>query len=96
MIGLPVAHVGGIPIEETLAMYGPGVLVALGVAAACVRARLRRGVLSRHRPHPGRRFGRVARSARVESNSDGDDRRARRSMAPSDGDAAVFDGERSW
>ena len=24
MIGLPLAHVGGIPIEETLGSFGPG------------------------------------------------------------------------
>jgi hypothetical protein len=37
-----IAHVGGIPIEETLGMYGPALLLALGAASARVRARLRR------------------------------------------------------
>ena len=42
MIGVPLAHVGGIPIEETLASFGPALLVAFGVASAQLRARLRR------------------------------------------------------
>jgi hypothetical protein len=37
-----IAHVGGIPIEETLGMYGPALLLALGAASARVGARLRR------------------------------------------------------
>jgi hypothetical protein len=42
MIGVPIAHVGGIPLEETLASLGPALLVAFGVAWANLRARLRR------------------------------------------------------
>ena len=42
MIGVPLAHVAGIPVEETLASLGPAVLVGFGVASAQVRARLRR------------------------------------------------------
>lgn len=42
MIGLPFAHIAGIPVEETLASYGPALLIALGAAAAMVRAHLRR------------------------------------------------------
>jgi hypothetical protein len=38
----PIAHVGGIPIEETLAAFGPPLLVAFGVASEQLRARLRR------------------------------------------------------
>jgi hypothetical protein len=41
MIGVPFAHVGGVPVEETLASSGPALLVALGVARAQLRARLR-------------------------------------------------------
>ena len=41
MIGPPVAHVGGIPIEETLASYGPALLLAAGVASAWLSARIR-------------------------------------------------------
>ena len=41
MSGLPLAHVGGLPIEETLGSFGPALLVALGVAWAKLRARLR-------------------------------------------------------
>jgi hypothetical protein len=44
-----IAHVGGIPIEETLGMYGPTLLLALGAASASVRARLRRVRSGRNR-----------------------------------------------
>jgi hypothetical protein len=37
-----IAHVGGIPVEETLGMYGPALLLVLGAASASVGARLRR------------------------------------------------------
>jgi hypothetical protein len=36
-----IAHVGGIPIEETLASFGPALLVGFGVAWAKLRARFR-------------------------------------------------------
>ena len=47
-----VAHVGGVPIEETLAAGGPALLTAVGAAVAQLHARLRRrrpevGVASR-------------------------------------------------
>jgi hypothetical protein len=35
-----LAHVGGFPIEETLATAGPALLVAFGVAWANLRARV--------------------------------------------------------
>jgi hypothetical protein len=38
---IPIAHAGGLPIEETLASFGPPLLVAFGVAWAKLRARLR-------------------------------------------------------
>ena len=34
MTGLPIAHVGAIPIEETLASLGPATLFAFAVAWA--------------------------------------------------------------
>jgi hypothetical protein len=37
-----IAHVGGIPIEQTLALNGPALLLALGAASASLGARLRR------------------------------------------------------
>ena len=40
MIGAPIAHIGGLPIEETLASFGPALVVAFGVAWARLRARL--------------------------------------------------------
>jgi hypothetical protein len=39
--GVPVAHLGGLPIEETLGLYGPALLVAAGAASASLHARLR-------------------------------------------------------
>ena len=42
MITLPAAHIGGIPIEETLASFGPALLIGLGVAWAKLRTRLSR------------------------------------------------------
>jgi hypothetical protein len=55
---IPFAHVGGLPIEETLALYGPGLLLAFGGVTATVRARLRqvtrrRGARRRGRPTAG-------------------------------------------
>jgi hypothetical protein len=37
MMGIPVAHVAGIPIEETLASFGPALLLIAGVASARLR-----------------------------------------------------------
>jgi SAM-dependent methyltransferase len=42
-----IAHVGGIPLEETLGLYGPALLLAGGAASASLSARLRR--ISRRR-----------------------------------------------
>jgi hypothetical protein len=42
MMGVPIAHVAGIPIEETIGMYGPAFLLAFGAACTIVRARFRR------------------------------------------------------
>ena len=53
MIGLPLAHVGGIPIEETLGSLGPALLLGFGAAWAKLRARLRRCALAPARTHPG-------------------------------------------
>ena len=66
MIGVPFAHVGGLPIEETLGSFGPALLVGFGVAWAQLRARLRR-VRSRASAHApprrkGARCGRAGRS----------------------------------
>ena len=54
MIGVPLAHVGGLPIEETLGSLGPALLVGFGVTWANVRARVRR-VRSRASPHGPRK-----------------------------------------
>jgi hypothetical protein len=37
-----IAHIGGIPVEETIASFAPVVAVASGCCVATVRARLRR------------------------------------------------------
>jgi hypothetical protein len=42
MTGLPLAHVGGIPFEETLGSLGPALLVAAAAASAKLNARRRR------------------------------------------------------
>jgi hypothetical protein len=66
MISVPLAHVGGIPIEETLGSLGPALLVAFGMAWAKLRARLRR-VRSPARAHaPPRKKGRAVRAGRSE------------------------------
>jgi hypothetical protein len=38
----PGAHIAGLPVEETIASFGPVLLVALGVWATMLRARFRR------------------------------------------------------
>ena len=37
---MTLAHVGGIPVEETIGALGPALLVVLGAASAALRARL--------------------------------------------------------
>ena len=54
MIGVPFAHVGGLPIEETLGSFGPVLFVALGVAWAKLRARVRPGGPSKEARSAGR------------------------------------------
>lgn len=39
---LPVAHIAGIPVEETLGMLAPAGTAMVGVLGANVRSRLRR------------------------------------------------------
>jgi hypothetical protein len=64
VISLPFAHVGGIPIEETLGSFGPALLVGLGVTWAKLSARLRT-VRSRAGAHASRtRGGRAERGGR--------------------------------
>lgn len=41
MIGVWLAHMGGLPIEETIGLFGPALLAGLGAALATVRARVR-------------------------------------------------------
>jgi hypothetical protein len=38
-MSVPLAHVGGLPIEETLGSFGPALLIAFGAVAARLRAR---------------------------------------------------------
>jgi hypothetical protein len=42
MTGTPIAHIGGIPLEETLGSLGPALLVGFVVAWANLRSRLGR------------------------------------------------------
>jgi hypothetical protein len=41
MIGVPIAHVAGMPIEETVGMYGPVLVLVAGAASAKVGLRFR-------------------------------------------------------
>jgi hypothetical protein len=52
MIGAPLAHMGGIPIEETIGPLGPALLAGLGLAWANIRARLRAVARSRDAREP--------------------------------------------
>lgn len=50
---VPVAHIAGIPVEETLGAFGPALVMILGAATISMRARWRRlrdGVLLRTQP----------------------------------------------
>jgi hypothetical protein len=70
MISAPLAHVGGVPIEETVASLGPALLIAVGVAWANLRARLR-PLRPRATAHPaqegGAPCGRAGRTAVKDS-----------------------------
>jgi len=55
MISAPLAHVAGLPIEETLGSLGPALLAGLGVAWARAHARLRRARYFAVRPGADRR-----------------------------------------
>jgi hypothetical protein len=46
---LPLAHIAGVPVEETVASFVPVLAVAGGCCVATVRARLRRLRASRDR-----------------------------------------------
>jgi transposase InsO family protein len=72
---LPIAHVGSLPIEETLGSFGPALLVAIGVARAQLHARMR-GMHSRA-PRACRRATtrRAMQVAPPESTRDGGHRR---------------------
>jgi hypothetical protein len=64
VISLPFAHVGGIPIEETLGTFGPALLAGLAVTWTKLRAHLRT-VRSRASAHASRTGGgRAVRAAR--------------------------------
>jgi hypothetical protein len=39
---IPLAHIAGMPVEETIASLGPALLLTFGAASATLRARLRR------------------------------------------------------
>jgi hypothetical protein len=54
-MGLPLAHIGGIPIEETLGSYGPVLLLAAGVATAWLSARMRHLRARKRRRAEGKR-----------------------------------------
>ena len=49
MTPVPLAHVGGFPVEEMLTAITPALLLTLGATSATLRARARR---MRTRPQP--------------------------------------------
>ena len=55
---IPLAHVAGMPVEETIASLGPALLLTFGAASATLRASPRRARSSAtqnaSRPRPGR------------------------------------------
>jgi hypothetical protein len=57
MMDLPLAHIAGIPVEETIGSFGPALLIALGAAMATLRLR-RMPSRGRTRGSPGTRHGR--------------------------------------
>ena len=69
MIGVPIAHVAGIPIEETIGMYGPAFLLAVGAACTIVRARFRRVRGGRGTDHrlDGPRRDRASRETKLDA-----------------------------
>ena len=61
---IPLAHIAGMPVEETIASLGPALLVTFGAASATLRTRLRRA-RSSARQEAARKTGpRRARTAR--------------------------------
>jgi hypothetical protein len=55
------AHVGGVPVEETLAAFGPALAMGFGAAGAWLRAATRRRAARRS---PATRAGGAARGPR--------------------------------
>ena len=51
-----IAHVGGIPIEETVASFGPALLIALGAAPARLRVSRAAPMVPRLRVFTARRL----------------------------------------
>jgi hypothetical protein len=74
-----IAHVGGLPIEETLGSLGPALLLAFGAVSATLRARLRRVrcAAGAHTPRARRR----AQRGRAGLDSNRDERAALRWLA---------------
>jgi hypothetical protein len=60
---LPLAHIAGVPVEETLGMFVPVATVIVGVCAATVKIRWRelRAIRRAHRPARSRGGSRHAR-----------------------------------
>ena len=62
---IPLAHIAGMPVEETIASLGPALLLTFGAASATLRARLRRAPSSATQdaqtPKTGPRSARTAR-----------------------------------
>jgi hypothetical protein len=58
---IPLAHIAGMPVEETIGSFGPAVLLTFGAGSATLRAGLRRARSSARQDAPRPRRGRPAR-----------------------------------
>jgi hypothetical protein len=76
---MTIAHIGGLPVEETLGSVGPALLLAFGVAWANLSARIAAGARSRRRAR--RRRG-STRSAGCRDNASGNTRTVGRKVSP--------------
>jgi hypothetical protein len=62
---IPLAHIAGMPVEETIASLGPALLLTFGAASATLRARLRRARSFARQDPPRPRRRRAARVLRA-------------------------------
>jgi len=74
---IPLAHIAGMPVEETIASLGPALLLTFGAASATLRARLRDASAEDARPDHVVTRDELERSKTLEAGA-----RCRRSWRP--------------